>query len=108
MLSKNSSYVFFFFKKLFYLFLAALGFSCSRLALCFDTLASVAAALGLSCPGACGILVPHSGIEPTSAALEGRFLTTGPPWKSLFSSFIIVTCLFLWLCLMVIFYILIF
>ena len=31
----NSSYVFFFFKKLFYL--AALGFSCSRLALCFDT-----------------------------------------------------------------------
>ena len=79
---KEFLYVFFFKKFFFnfiYLVLAALGFSCSRLALCFDTLASLAAALGLSCPGACGILVPHSGIEPTSTALEGRFLTTGPP-----------------------------
>ena len=32
----------------------------------------------LSCPTACGILVPQAGIEPTSPALEGRFLTTGP------------------------------
>ena len=37
---------------------------------------------GLSCPVACGILVPQPGIEPTSPALEGRFLTTGPPGKS--------------------------
>ena len=39
---------------------------------------------GLSCPVASGLLVPSWGIEPTSPALEGRFLTTGPPGKSLF------------------------
>ena len=32
---------------------------------------------------ACGILVPQPGMEPMSPALEGRFLTTGPPGKSL-------------------------
>ena len=31
---------------------------------------------------ACGILVPQPGIEPTSPALEGEVLTTGPPGKS--------------------------
>ena len=40
----------------------------------------------LSCPKACGILVPQPGIEPTSPALEGRFPTTGPPGK--FSEFL--------------------
>ena len=44
---------------------------------------SVAVACRLSFPTACGILVPQPGIEPTSPALEGRFLTTGPPGKSL-------------------------
>ena len=29
-----------------------------------------------------GVLVPRPGIEPMSPALEGRFLTTGPPGKS--------------------------
>ena len=33
-------------------------------------------------PKACGILVPQPGIKPTSSALEGGFLTTGPPGKS--------------------------
>ena len=42
----------------------------------------VACACGLSCPVACGILVPWPGIEPTSPALDGRFFTTGPPGKS--------------------------
>ena len=37
---------------------------------------------GLSCPSACGILVPQPGIEPASSALQGGFLTTGPPGKS--------------------------
>ena len=32
---------------------------------------------------ACGILVPQQGIDPPSPALEGGFLTTGPPGKSL-------------------------
>ena len=43
----------------------------------------VVAARGLSCPAAHGILVPRPGIEPASPALEGGFLTTGPPGKSL-------------------------
>ena len=36
----------------------------------------------LSCFAACVILVPRSGIEPGSSALQGRLLTTGPPGKS--------------------------
>ena len=39
--------------------------------------ASGVVAHGLSCPEACGILVPMSGIEPMSPALTGGFLTTG-------------------------------
>ena len=39
----------------------------------------------LSCPVAYGILIPPPGIEPTFSALEGEFLTTGPPGKSLSS-----------------------
>ena len=35
----------------------------------------------LSCPAACGILVPWPGIEPMSATLEGRFFITRPPEK---------------------------
>ena len=45
----------------------------------------VVATHGLGCSTACGILVPQSGIEPASPALKGRFLTTGPPGKSLVS-----------------------
>ena len=36
----------------------------------------------LSCHEVCGILVPQPGMEPLSAALEGRFLITGPLGKS--------------------------
>ena len=41
--------------------------------------------LGLSCSSACGILVPQPRpmIELESPALQGGFLTTGPPGKSL-------------------------
>ena len=35
---------------------------------------------------ACGTLVPQPGIKPSSPALEGRFLTTGPTRKSLTAS----------------------
>ena len=39
---------------------------------------------GLSCPAGCRILVPRPGAKPpTSPALQGGFLTTGPPGKSL-------------------------
>ena len=44
---------------------------------------SVLVAHGLSsCPMPCGILVSRPGIEPMFSALEGIFLTTGPPGKS--------------------------
>ena len=36
----------------------------------------------LNCPRARGNLVPQPGIELTSSALEGRFLTTQPSGKS--------------------------
>ena len=50
-------------------------------------------ALGLSCPMAFGILVPLPGIESMSPALQGGFITTGSPGKSLLP--------FLYLCLFV-------
>ena len=43
---------------------------------------SVVAELRLTCPEASGILVPQPGMEPAYPALEGGFLTTGPPGKS--------------------------
>ena len=36
----------------------------------------------LSCSAACGILVPWPGVKPAPPALEGGFLTAGPPGKS--------------------------
>ena len=36
-----------------------------------------------SCPRSCGILVPGPGVESVSPALEGRFLSTELPGKSL-------------------------
>ena len=44
---------------------------------------SFGVAHGLSYPKAHGIFVSQPGIEPAFPALEGRFLTTGPPGKSL-------------------------
>ena len=57
-----------------------MGFSCSR-AEALECMGSDDVVHGLSCPVACGILVPQPGIEPTSPTLEGRFLITGPPGK---------------------------
>ena len=37
---------------------------------------------GLHCSVACGNLAPRPGTEPASPALQGGFLTTGPPGKS--------------------------
>ena len=41
--------------------------------------ASLVASWRLSSPTACRILLPQYRTEPTSPALEGRFLTTEPP-----------------------------
>ena len=60
-------------------------FSCCG-AQCSRAWASVVAAHGLRCPGACGIF-PDTGIEPVSPALVGQFLTTGPSVKSRSFSF---------------------
>ena len=61
-------------------FLAALG-------LCCDTRTFLTVACGLSCSPAYGILVPQPGIKPPSPVLEDRFLTIGPPGKSLSYTF---------------------
>ena len=53
----------------------------------FGLAGSPAAARGLSCSEACGILVPPPGIEPPSPALQHGLLTTGPPGKSLMAKF---------------------
>ena len=68
--------------QLCWVFLAEGRFSSFR-AQTLEYVRSVVAALGLSRPAAGGIFVPWLGIEPVSPALEGRFLTTGPPGKSL-------------------------
>ena len=39
--------------------------------------------MGSGCSAACEVLVPQPRIKPTSPALKGRFLTTGPPGKFL-------------------------
>ena len=54
-------------------------------ALCNCGAQALVVAPGLSCPTACGIVVPQS--EPVSTALEGRFLTTGWPRKSSLMTF---------------------
>ena len=45
------------------------------------------AAHRISCLTACGVLAPQAGIEPMSPTLEGGFLTTRQPGKSLHSPF---------------------
>ena len=56
-----------------------------------EHVSSVAVAQGLSFFAACGILVPQPESEPLSPALQGRFLTTGPPEQS----HIVLTVIFL-------------
>ena len=48
----------------------------------------VVEAVGLRCSVACGILIPLPGVEPMFPALQGEFLTTGPPGKSQYSEFL--------------------
>ena len=47
------------------------------------SMGSVVVACRLGCTEACGIFILQPGIEPTSPALQGRFLTTGPRGKFL-------------------------
>ena len=72
--AKVHEHSYFFLNLYIYLFLVTLGLGCStkELLLC---LVSVVEACELSCPAACGILVPGPGIKTTSSALEDGFFT---------------------------------
>ena len=62
----------------------------ARSSLCLDNcflvvhVGFVVVSIGLSCPTSCRILAPWPGMKHTSHALEGKFLTTRPPGKSLY------------------------
>ena len=76
---------------LIFICLAAWGLSCSLGDLSLQHMDSLIVARGLSCPlRACGILVPQPGVKPPSPELQGKFLTTGPPEKSL------CVCVLIW------------
>ena len=63
------------------IYMAVSGLSWGTQDLPLQLEAFVGVAHGLNCSAACGILVPPPGIEPKSPALQGGFLTTGPPGK---------------------------
>ena len=62
-----------------FIYLVALGLSCHMWDLSLWRMESPVAALWLSCSTACEIFVPRPGVVPPSFALQGGFLTTGPP-----------------------------
>ena len=74
----NNSLFLFLKNNFFFFFLAVLCLHCCTWALWLWC--------GLSFCEACGILVSQLGIEPAVPALEGGFLTRGPPGKSLNTS----------------------
>ena len=80
-----------FFNKVFlfliFIYLVASGLSWGMRDLSLWFVGSIFAARKVSYPKARGMLVPWAGIEPMSPALEGRFLTVGPPTKSLVGKF---------------------
>ena len=74
-----------FFKKHLFIYLAVSGVSCGRWDLSLWHADSLVVAHRLRCSTTCGILVHGSGVKPASPALQGGFLTTGPPQKTLHS-----------------------
>ena len=75
--------------KIFFIYLPSLGPCFGMQDLLLWHTSSLFVARGLSCSTACAILVPRPGIEPTSPALQGGFLTTGPSGKSLIFSILL-------------------
>ena len=65
-----------------FIYLAASCLSCDMQDLSVWCTGSVDVMHRLRSPAACGILVSQPGIRPLPPALQGRFLTTGPPGKS--------------------------
>ena len=72
------------FKKNIYLAACGLGWGLRDLALWHPDFLAVVR--GLRCSVARGILVPPPGMESVSPALQGRFLTIGPPQGHLYIS----------------------
>ena len=68
-----------------FIYLATSGLSCITQDLLWCTDSPVAACR----PTICGIIVPQSGIKPSSFALQDGVLTTGPPGKSYIPSILI-------------------
>ena len=62
------------------------GLPCAKWDLSLRCTDPLAVAWGLGCTVARGIIVPQPGIQPESPVLEGRFLSMGPPGKSLLGS----------------------
>ena len=60
-----------------FIYLAASSLTCITRDVLWQLSGSVVGAGWLSCPVACGILVPRPGTEPVSPALQGGFLTPG-------------------------------
>ena len=83
-------YIYIFLKYLFIYFLAVSSLSCGTWDLSLRHTGtslpcagfSLVVVRGLSCPVACGILVPRPEIKLASPELQDRFLTTRPPGKS--------------------------
>ena len=73
-------------------------FHCSARILYLSCEGSGVVACTLSCSGACGILVPQSGIESRYLALQGRCLTTRPSEKSPPAPLLLNSLLFLCRC----------
>ena len=72
----------YFLKKFMYLLVLQHILVVARGALFLWREGSLAVVCRLSCPLAHGLLVSQPWIKPASPALEGRFLTTGPPGRS--------------------------
>ena len=79
---------------IYFISLARSGLPCCTRDLSFRFTDPLVVAHGLSSSSACGILVPRPGIEPMSSALQGGFLTTGPPEKSPIQTFLVVCFVF--------------
>ena len=67
---------------LIFIYLTVCGLSCGMWDLLLQRTNSLVVKCGLTCSVACGTLLPQPGIEPTSPALQGRFLISGPLGES--------------------------
>ena len=86
-LSREETFLFFFFLIFISLLCRLLVVSCTQqrgfVVACAVQVPECTVVHGLGCLTADGILAPGSGIKPMAPVLEARFVTVGPPGKSL-------------------------